>query len=95
MVWKVKSSKRAAYEPTDGLRVREAMAYASGTGDAWESEQACTWRDGQQQRAVAAAAGKQESARTFNTITSNTKNILGAAEKRPRAADQGSSSADS
>ena len=89
--WKVTFSKRAAYDPTDGLKVQEALAYVSGTGNTWGSEQARRWRDGQEQRAVAAAAGKQESARTFNTFTSATKTLLAAAEKRPRA-DEGTSS---
>ena len=79
--WEVQLSKRSAYDATEGMDVREALENCDGAGDAWESAPAVSWREAQTVRAVAAASGKQESARTYNTFFSNTP-ALAASSKR-------------
>ena len=69
--WDVKRSRSAAYDAVDGIAsARELVQWGCGDGDARTSARAETWEHGQRKRAIAAAAGKQETVRTDNTIAS-------------------------
>ena len=76
-------SRRKKYDETDGVEsIAAAYAFCSGAGDRQDSELAVAWTDKQQEGAVRAAQGRQESARTFNTFHSGTKAIAEGGIKR-------------
>ena len=55
-----------------------------GDGDARDSDRANKWEYGQRKRAIAAAAGKQETVRTNNTFASRDVRAGAKEGKRPR-----------
>ena len=70
-VWHAPRSRRSAYDAVDPMAgAQQVVGWGCGDGDARTSDRAEKWEYYQRQRAIAAAAGKQETVRTNNTITS-------------------------
>ena len=81
----VNLSKKKAYDPVEGIGSKQqAVAWASGDGNARTSQPAEKWEYGQRQRAIAAAAGKQQTVRMDNTFRSRGARESAKEAKRPQ-----------
>jgi hypothetical protein len=81
----IKLSLKKAYDAVEGTGTRqEAQAWLSGDGNARTSKRAEKWEYGQRKRAIATAAGKQQTVRMDNTLASRAVRAGAKESKRVR-----------
>lgn len=90
--WAVDESKRKKYDSANSMAsLIAAVLFNSGDGDARSSKQAVEHQLKQLKDAMAAAAGRQESARTFNNFFADAKALVSGAKRevveRPEGVD--------
>jgi hypothetical protein len=81
--WHAPRSKRSAYDAVEPVHnKRQLLEWRSGEGDARTSKRAEKWEYSQRKRAIDAAAGKQETVRTDNTL--HDRNVRAGAKEGKR-----------